>query len=317
MQLDFWEVLTNLAGLFLLIAVGYGAVKLDIVPRSASAALSQLLLKITLPCTVFTSLLRPYDPSFLFDILLVFALGLVLLPINALISQPLATIANVPKNRRGVWTFCSTFGNTGFMGFPIALALFGEEGLALATVFNMSFNIHNYGLGALMIASDRPKDSGAPLIRLRSVLITSINVGATLGLLCYFAQISVPTIILTPLTHLGNVTTPMSMFVTGMNLTGKKFSAIFRDRDVLTASFARLVIMPLVFLGELTLLNLVLPFNNPIIFGLLFVVMAMPAAGAGTILAENYGVNPEFPASVIFLTSLFCIATIPIMTMFL
>ena len=60
MHLDFWEVLSNLLGLFLLIAVGYGAVRLDIVPAGASGVLSRLLLKIALPCTVFTSLLRPY-----------------------------------------------------------------------------------------------------------------------------------------------------------------------------------------------------------------------------------------------------------------
>ncbi len=317
MQLDFWQVLTNLVGLFLLIAVGYGAVKLNIIPAEISGALSRLLLKITLPCTIFTSLLRPYDPSFLRDVIVVFVLGLVMLPIQAAIARPAAALLRVRRDRRGMWAFCTTFCNNGFMGFPIALALFGEEGLALAAVFNMSFNLIIYSMGAAMICSDRPKGAGGPSIDLRSVLVTGINVSAVLGLVFYFAQLSVPAAVLTPLTHLANVTTPLSMIITGMNLAGGSLLALFRDRDVLTAAAVRLTAMPLIAFALLNLFDRLVPFGNPLILGVIFVTLAMPTAAASTILAENYGINREFAASAVFLSSLFCIVTIPVMVMLL
>ena len=52
-------------GLFLLIAVGFAAVRLNIVPASVSKPMSSLLMKITLPATVFISMIRPFDSSFL------------------------------------------------------------------------------------------------------------------------------------------------------------------------------------------------------------------------------------------------------------
>lgn len=317
MHLDFWEVLSNLVGLFLLIAVGYGAVLLDIIPASSSAVLSKLLLKIALPCTVFTSLLRPYDPAFLKDILIVIALGFALFPVNALLSKLLSRLCRVPEGRRGVWSFSATFCNNGFMGFPIALALFGEEGLALAAIFGLPFNLLVYSVGVRTICMDRPQQAGGGDIQWRSVLVTGINIAALLGLVFYFAQLSVPTAILTPITHLSNVTTPLSMFVTGMNLSGGKFSALFRDRDVISASAARLVVMPLVSFAILVGLNQVFPFGNPLILGVVFIIMSMPAPAVGTILAENYGASREFAAEIVFLSSLFCIVTIPLMAMLL
>ena len=56
MQLDIGMVFSSLIGLFLLMGVGWVSVKTKIVPPAASAPMSSLLLKVTLPCTIFSSL---------------------------------------------------------------------------------------------------------------------------------------------------------------------------------------------------------------------------------------------------------------------
>lgn len=314
MHLDLFEVLSALTGLFLLIAAGYAAVRLNVLPASASSTLSRLLMQITVPCTVFTSLLRPYDPSFLRSILIVLALGALLFPLNAVLSLfPLSRLCRVGEGRRGMWSFCATFCNNGFMGFPIALALFGEEGLALAAVLNLPFNLLIYTMGAGMICMDRPAGSRERL-DLRSVLFTGINAAAVLGLIAYFCRLSVPDALLSPLTHLSNVTTPLSMFVTGMNLTGSRLGGLFRDRDTLTACAARLVALPLVSFAVLWGLDALFSIG-PLIFGVVFIIMAMPAPAAATLLSETYGLNREFAAGIVFLSSLFCMLTIPAMAM--
>ena len=318
MQLNFFDVLSNLLGLFLLIAVGYTIVKLDILPASVSAHFSRLLLKVTLPCTIFTSLLREYDPSFFQDVAVIIALGLVLFPLNAYISKGLCRLARVPEGRRGVWAFCATFSNTGFMGFPIILALLGEEALALAAMLNFSFNLIVYTLGGAMVYGDRPAVGGKKeKLDLKSVLLTGINLSAVLGMVFYFAQLPVPDAVLKPMTHLANITTPLSMLVTGMNLSKSKLSSVFGDRDILTSTAARLVVVPLLTFGVLTVLNLALPFGNPLIMGVAFIIFSMPTAGVAPILAQTYGADQEFAAGIVFMTSLCCIISIPVMVMLL
>lgn len=318
MQLNFFDVLSNLLGLFLLIAVGYGVVKGGILPSSVSAHFSKLLLKVTLPCTIFTSLLREYDPSFFKDVVTIIVIGLVLFPLNAFIAKALCRIARVPEGRRGVWAFCATFSNTGFMGFPIILALLGEEALALAATLNFSFNIVVYTLGGAMVYGDCPAvDGKKEKLDLKSVLFTAINVSALLGLIFYFAQLPVPEALLKPATHLANMTTPLSMIVTGMNLSNRKLSQVFRDRDILTATTARLIAIPLITFAILTAVNLALPFGNPLILPVAFIIFSMPTAGVAPMLAQTYGAEQEFAAGIVFMTSLFCIISIPVMVMLL
>lgn len=316
MQLDFFDVLGNLVGLFLLIGVGYFAVKAKILPESSSELCTKLLMKITLPCTVFVSLLNDYDPAFLGTVFTLIVLGFILFPLNALLAKPLARIFRVNSENCGVWEFASTYCNNGFMGFPIALALFGQDGLAQAAIFGIPFNILVYTIGAKNICMDVKEKQNAKF-NWASVLLTSVNFATALGLVFYFGRISVPGMLLTPLTHLSNMTTPLSMIITGMNLTKSSIAETFRCRDALTASLNRLILLPLVSYAVLLVWGAVVGFASPIMFGVVFIIVCMPTAAACTSLTEMYGADRAFAARCVFLSSLFCILTIPVMSLLL
>ena len=67
MNIPIGTLFSTLAGLFLLLGTGFAAVRLKMVPGEASKAFSALLMRITIPATVFSAMLRPFDPSFLKD----------------------------------------------------------------------------------------------------------------------------------------------------------------------------------------------------------------------------------------------------------
>lgn len=312
MELDFGVVLSNLVGLFLLMGVGFIAVKAKILPASSSGAMSALLLKITLPCTIFNSMAGlSFDPAFVTDLLIVVGLSLLIYLLNTLLSWLLVHVFRVADGSRGVWMFGSIFSNNGFMGFPVCYALFGDQGLALAAMTSLPFNLLVYTLGARLVCIDTRGE--AQPIQWRSVLLSNINIALVLGVAFYFLQVPLPGALLTPLTHFGNVTTPLSMFVTGMALAAGKGAELFRDRDSYSACLMRLVLMPAI----AWIILLVFPVVNPLIPGVLLVIMAMPAPAVTTILAETYHGNRELAAKIVFLTSLFCIITLPLFTLLL
>ena len=156
-------------GLFLLIAVGFLAVRLKVMPVEASKPLSSMLMKITLPATVFSSLIRPFDAEFL-------KLGRrhrpehVFFSLFSALSLPPVPAVRVPDGRRGMWCCCASYSNTGFMGFPVAYALFGDEGLILAVLINIPFNFLLYTVGVWMVCKDVPGAKGT--FSLRKILIS-------------------------------------------------------------------------------------------------------------------------------------------------
>ena len=258
MQLDIGMVFSSLIGLFLLMGVGWVSVKAKIVPPSASAPMSSLLLKVTLPCTIFSSLAtREFDSAFLVDGVIIIVIGLVLFPLYAALSWGISKVLKVPAGRRGIWSFGATFCNNGFMGFPVALALFGEEGLALAVMFGVPFNLLVYTLGVRMVCADCGTD--AQPVNLVRTLLSNINIALILSLIFYVGQIPLPEALMTPVTHLSNVTTPLSMFVTGMTLASGKGTELFRDKDAYTATGMRLIVVPLLTWAVMSLLPLSQP----------------------------------------------------------
>ena len=293
-MLDIRDVFSNLFGLFLLIGVGYGTVRLRVLPASASKMLSSLLMNVTMPATIFTSLVRPYDPAFLRAGLLEVVLGLALYILYGVISALLARPFRVTRERRGLWTFACAFNNNGFMGFPIALALFGEEGLALAVFLGIPFNLLAYTTGATLICMDRSASGDAPPVSWRSILLTVVNGATLLGLILYAAQIPIPEVI-------------------DMNLTGGSVSALLRNRDVLSSAFLRLLFLPLLTWWILMLL----PVEDPLVIGVTLIIMAMPSPAVTSILAETYGGDTQFASEAVFLSSLLCLVTIPLISLLL
>lgn len=104
-MLNIGDVFSNLVGLFLLIAVGYAAVKLQVLPVSSTKLLSNLLMQITLPATILVSLVRPYDAAFIRDGVLIAILGTVLYLLYGLLSLPACRLFHVGEGRRGCMDF--------------------------------------------------------------------------------------------------------------------------------------------------------------------------------------------------------------------
>lgn len=310
MQLDFMVVVSNLVGLFLMMAVGYAAAKSGALDASASKIMTALLLKIAIPCIIFNSLAtRPYEPDFLLRGLLTAGFCFVFFPAVMFLSRAAAGRLGVPMGTRGIWSFACTFCNQGFMGYPVLLALFGAEGMALGVFCGVAFNLYTYSLGAMAIASD----SGMTAERRpwTEFVFTRLNAALVLSLIVYFFRIPLPTMIAVPVSHLSNLTTPLSMLVVGMALAKSDPRKLFNDRHAWSASVIRLVLVPLTAL----LLLRILPVNDPMVIDVIVVTMAMPAAGAATMLAEAYGGNLDFAAKVTFLSSLISVITIPAICM--
>ncbi len=312
MELDFFTVAFNLISLFALIAVGYIAVKTGALKPEASPHFSAFLLKITLPCTIFISLVtREYDPAFVRDGIITIIAGLVAFPAMLYLSRGLAVLTGVPEGRRGVWAFVTAYSNSGFMGFPVALALFGTEGLALSVMLNISFNITLYTLGAMELIRDNPNHDSESL-NIKSVIFSNINIATVLSMIFYFGRINLPSAVTTPISYISSVTTPISMIIIGMALAHSKASDLFTDIHAWSATAMRLIIYPV----AMCLILRVIPLSdNRLVAAILVLINAMPGASVTAVLSEMYGADVDFAARTMFIQNILCMITIPAVCM--
>ena len=81
-----------------------------------------------------------------------FAFGAAYYSLALVLSKRAYKETKATDDEQRVMTTCTVFANTGFVGFPLMRALYGDRGLLLAAVFNLVYNAFFYTYGAHIIS---------------------------------------------------------------------------------------------------------------------------------------------------------------------
>ncbi|MBI2850969.1 MAG: AEC family transporter [Chloroflexi bacterium] len=187
--------------------------------------------------------------------------------------------------------------NTVNIPFPIIFLVYGAEGLFAATLFYIPNMLALYSIG-IYLASGKPwKDS------LKDVLRVPALYAAVAGLVVNFGNITVPELIVKPLSFIGLMVIPLVLLIAGYNLSTVRLKSL---PTPLLASFLRLGVgLALGFLA-VGMFNL-----TGILKAVVILDSAMPAAVNTAMLATKYKNEAELVSSVVFITTIASLAIIP------
>ncbi len=110
--------------------------------------------------------------------------------------------------------------------------------------------------------------------------------------------ITLPSLILTPVSTIGRCNTMLSLLVIGMILADIEPSSMF-DRKVIRYTADRLILFPALVLAGCRLANM-----NSLVTGLSVILCAMPAGATTGMLAYKYGQDPAFATRLIVFSTL-------------
>lgn len=305
--MEYHIIVINIFLIFALILVGFVAGKAHLVSEQASKDLSAILVEITLPASIFSSMLRELETDLLINAALLFFIGFACLALEYGAGRLLVKFFRIRKENQGLFLYNSMFTNASFMGFPVANAIFGSVGVFLASIVNLSLTITTFSFGIGLVRGDQESKEK---FSLRKNVFTNINIAIILGMICFLTGFRFPEPAENFIAYFANVTTPMSMLVVGLNMSKGRVRDLMTDRDAHLLTLTRLILMPLLLFGILKLLPLG---AYPLVAQMILVVFAMPVPALCLILSEKYGGNTQFAVTTIFQTTLFSIVTIPLL----
>lgn len=305
--MEYHIIVINIFLIFALILVGFVAGKAHLVSEQASKDLSAILVEITLPASIFSSMLRKLETDLLINAALLFFIGFACLALEYGVGRLLVKFFRIRKENQGLFLYNSMFTNASFMGFPVANAIFGSVGVFLASIVNLSLTITTFSFGIGLVRGDQESKEK---FSLRKNVFTNINIAIILGMICFLTGFRFPEPAENFIAYFANVTTPMSMLVVGLNMSKGRARDLMTDRDAHLLTITRLIVMPLLLFGILKLLPLG---AYPLVAQMILVVFAMPVPALCLILSEKYGGNTQFAVTTIFQTTLFSIVTIPLL----
>lgn len=307
----FTSVSGSLTALFICMAAGFLARRLRIINDEVSAGMTSILVKITLPCTVFMSMQRQFSRTLLYESLLMLIISFIFYSSGICIGALLSKLLKACPDEKSIWQFALIFSNVGYMGFPVMMAVYGEESLIYTSMANVSFNLLAFTIGIKVIASGSGHHEAAE-VNAKTILFNPAIIVTVLGFIFFIFSLSLPTPVKTGVSMMGNMTSPLSMLVVGGILAKSDFSQTFRGRKMYAVIFFRLIVIPIA-----ALLILKPLINNRMMLGVMVFLLAMPVASLTAIFAEQYKGNSGLASRLVFVSTLFSLVTLPLLSLLL
>ena len=258
--------------------------------------LSNIVLYIALPSMIFINL---YKSNISYDMLYLPVLGVTVSFILAIIAYTYCKIRNYSKKTTWTIMLASSLMNTGFIGFPVTLGVYGNAGFLNAVFYDLSTSILIVVYGVILA-----KQFGGDRKQVIKNTVTFIPVWAVIFALIFNVfDISLPYVLDNIITYFGQATIPIIMLCVGLSLDfrniGDKLS------DSLAASFIKLVISPVIMLILLSILKI-----NGMVFNIAIIEAGMSTAMNALVLAITYNLDSDLMGSMIFTNVILSVFTL-------
>ena len=313
----FFITLRALSPLFLLIVLGYGLKRARLLHTAHVPVLNSLVVNVTLPALIVKGLATaPPLPR-----------GALQLPLALLAAQAvtmalawaIGRLGRFPPPVRGALLMVGVFGNTGFLGYPMTLALHRDQFPAAILMDQFGMTIAMYLcaplIGARMgTAGGAGHGERASFLRfLRSPLFLSLLAGSAARLLPWPAALlhapavdGIGQVVGQCLTYLGQGTTPVVLLALGVALrpgAGRTYL-----QPLLLASALKLIACPL----TMWVLCRAMGLSGELLAeGLL--IAAMPTAVTASVLCAEHDLKGDFAVSVAFGSTVISAFTVPLL----
>ena len=289
--------------LFIIVILGYVACKLGYMGDKFDKKLSSIVVDITCPLLVLSSVMGDELPD---RTLILPLLGVGFLTYIILMVFGFWVPRLITKNHddQGMIGFALMFANVGFIGYPIVSSIFGPHAVFYAALLNMPNTFFIFTAGVMLIKGEYSLKQFNP-----KVLVSPAMLGAFLAAILVALGIHTPDIIARPITMVGNITVPAALMIIGSSMAKLPIRDIIGSTKVYITSLLRLTIVPLSIYFLFKACGVSDQVNN-----INTVVIAMPVASFGTMFCLKFGRDPSLITETTFITTLGSIITIPLIT---
>ena len=289
--------------LFILIFIAYIASKIKLLPANANKVIADLVVNITNPATILYAVATSSHALSNGAVLGILGITLLTLGAQILLAHGFTGALRLKGPQGGAYRFMLVFSNCGFLGYPVVQALFGGDAVFVASMYNLIFQVLCYTYGVRQVAGDPSVRDFSPRMFCTPMVITSV-----LALILYLLNVPFHPTVVSTLALLDRITSPASMLVIGCALAAYPLKTIFGRWHVYVFCVVRLIVIPVLVWSVLRLF-----IDDALILGVMVVISALPAATNTALLCAKYNGDQSTAASGLFVSTLLCLVTLPLL----
>lgn len=291
--------------IIVMIIIGYVLKRTDVLKAEHAIALNKIVINIALPSLIFLAI-YDIDLSILPVVAPIPFICILVGILSGLIAYIFATIKKYPEKTRWSILLTSAMFNSGFLGYPVVLGVFGVEGLVRAVFYDLGSMILFIAFGILLLLIY----GGKYTTIFRRALIFPPLWAVALAVILNFINFDIGFLALNTLDYLSGAAIPLIMISLGLSL---EFKGIKENiQAVFSVSFIKLFISPAIALSIVTILGI-----GGLERQVTIIEAAMPSAMLSLVLAITYDLDIKTTAACIFASTLISLVTIPLILLIL
>lgn len=297
-------ILTQMIKFFILMSLGYILYKINIMDSDFNKKLTNLVLKVTMPCMIVSSAIGTGEDRNISKVLSVFVIAIIMYVALPIVGMLIAKLMRFNDEQSGIYVFMTMFGNVGFMGMPLIEVILGKEAVFYAAIFNMIFNICLFTIGVKAINYPDTADNKKGVAE---ILLHPGVLSAFIAILIYFINIPIHSAVSGAISNLGSVTTPVAMLLMGASLAKVPVKKVFNDWKVYAFDIIKQFALPII--GWIVINMLI---KDEYIAMVTLIMLAMPVANTSVMFAIEYDRDEETAAKNVFISTVMSIVSIPV-----
>ena len=305
------DLFTSVLILFILIIPGILLRKTKLASDNLPAGLTNVILYVAQPAMIVVSFIRPYDSEVMKTALGVLVFSFVMH--SVFFGLSMLFFKNAEEQKKRVYRFGCIFANSGYMGIPLIMTLFGSDAAIYPTFYIIGFNFFCWSLGALIYSGDKS------YISPRKMFLNPATIPTYIGLIFFLLPIDayVPRFIVEPLDMLRNIVAPLSMMIVGLRLADMKLKGAFKDANLFIALAVKLILFPVVAWGIVKLVSLTGLYSNDMTTAVVLISAACPCATMTSMFAEKFHGDSITASMFVSLSTVLSIVTMPVVSLLL
>lgn len=304
---------SSILSILLIITVGFILSKIGWLNEKTGDVFSKIIINISLPSLMIINISQRFSSETLLQYKYGIIVSFACILISYLISFVIGKVAKIDEIKLGIFCALFTFSNTIFIGLPVNIAIYGEDSIPFVLLYYFANTTLFWTLGAYNIKKTKYNKSVELSIKLVIKKIISPPLfGFLIGLLLVLLNIQIPIFISDALKHVGNLTTPLSMFFIGLVISSVKLKDIKLDLYSCLIIIGKFIITPFIVFMLLRVIKLPALMQNVFILE-----AAMPIMAQIAVVARHYDSESEYTSWLITLTTIISIIITPLYAIFL
>lgn len=293
-------LLEQVAAMLIIICIGIICRKVNLITPEGNKSITNLCLYVVNPIVIIVSFQQEFSMDILKGLLYAFVLSIIGLGIFILLSY--IFVKGKDKENVAIERANSIYSNCGFMGIPLALALFGAEGVLYMTAINTVFNILVWTHNVVNISGDKSQ------VSLKKI-VTNPNIIATVvGIILFVFNIHIPSPLSNALGFINSTITPLAMIIAGVTIADSHLLSALKKPKVYLVCILKLLLIPIVVICVFKLL----PNINETAKIVTIIGLSCPAATINTMMSIRFDRNSGYSSELFGITSVLSVATLPV-----